>query len=80
MDDIYENIEDYNPNRERKILIVFDDIFLICLVIKYLNQQQNNKIIHLINNESDIDKIYLYAKDPSEATCQVLINKRESTG
>ena len=26
MDDIYENIDDYNPNRERKILIVFDDM------------------------------------------------------
>ena len=26
MDDIYENINDYNPNRKRKILIVFDDM------------------------------------------------------
>ena len=26
MDDVYENIDDYNPNRARKILIVFDDI------------------------------------------------------
>ena len=25
MDDIYENIEEYNPNKEHKILIVFDD-------------------------------------------------------
>ena len=24
MDDVYENINDYNPNRKRKILIVFD--------------------------------------------------------
>ena len=24
--DIYENIEDYNPNRKRKIFIDFDDI------------------------------------------------------
>ena len=24
MDDVYENINDYNPNRRRKILIVFD--------------------------------------------------------
>ena len=24
MDDIYENIDEYNPNRKRKILIVFD--------------------------------------------------------
>ena len=26
MDDVYENINDYNPNRRRKILIVFDDM------------------------------------------------------
>ena len=25
MDDVYENITEYNPNRKRKILIVFDD-------------------------------------------------------
>ena len=26
MDNIYNNIDDYNPNRNRKILIVFDEI------------------------------------------------------
>ena len=26
MDDVYNNISDYNPNRKRKILIVFDDL------------------------------------------------------
>ena len=26
MDDVYENIDDYNLSRKRKILIVFDDI------------------------------------------------------
>ena len=26
MDDVYENIDDYNLNRKRKILIVFDDM------------------------------------------------------
>ena len=26
MDDVYENINDYNPSRKRKILIVFDDM------------------------------------------------------
>ena len=26
MDDVYDNTEDYNPNRKRKILIVFDYI------------------------------------------------------
>ena len=26
MDDVYENVYDYNPNRQRKILIVFDNM------------------------------------------------------
>ena len=37
-------------------------------------------LLNLINNRPDIDKIYLYAKDPYEAKYQFLINKRESTG
>ena len=39
-----------------------------------------NALLNLINNQSDIDKIYLYAKDPYEAKYQFLINKREGTG
>ena len=26
MDDNYKNIEEYNPNKKRKILMVFDDM------------------------------------------------------
>ena len=26
MDNIYNNIEEYNPNKKRKILILFDDM------------------------------------------------------
>ena len=26
MDDVYENVDDYNPNRKRKVLVVLDDI------------------------------------------------------
>ena len=29
MDDVYENIDDYNPNRKRKILIVFKDMIAV---------------------------------------------------
>ena len=28
MDDVYQNIDDYNPSRKRKILIVFDDMIV----------------------------------------------------
>ena len=36
--------------------------------------------MNLINNQPDIDKIYLYAKDPYEAKYQFLINKKKSAG
>ena len=36
--------------------------------------------MNLINNQPDIDKIYLYAKDPYEAKYQYLIYKREKVG
>ena len=36
--------------------------------------------MNLINNQPDIDKIYLYAKDPYEPKYQYLINKREKVG
>ena len=40
---------------------------------------KTNALLKLINNQPDIDQIYLYAKDPFEAKYQFLINKREST-
>ena len=36
-------------------------------------------MLNLINNELDIDKKFLYAKDLHEAKYQFLINKRENT-
>ena len=36
--------------------------------------------MNLINNQPDIDKIYLYAKDSYEVKYQCLINKREKVG
>ena len=37
MDDIYKNIEDYNPIKKRKILIVFDNLIADMLSNKKLN-------------------------------------------
>ena len=37
-------------------------------------------LLNLENNEADIDKVYLYAKDPYEAKYQYLINKCEKVG
>ena len=41
---------------------------------------KTNALLNLINNQPDIDKIYLYAKDPYESKYQFLINKHEEVG
>ena len=41
---------------------------------------KTNALLNLVNNQQDIDKTYLYAKDPYEDKYQHLINKRESVG
>ena len=50
------------------------------LIIGGSGSGKTSALLNLINNHPDIDKIYLYAKDPYEAKYQFLINKRESTG
>ena len=37
MQDVYKNIQDYNPNKKRKILIVFDDMIADMISNKRLN-------------------------------------------
>ena len=39
MDDIYRNIEEYNPNKKRKILVTFD------MIVDMLSNKKLNPII-----------------------------------
>ena len=50
------------------------------LIIGGSGSGKTNALLNLINNQIDIDKIYLYAKDPYEKKYQYLINKREKVG
>ena len=50
------------------------------LIIGGSGSGKTNVVLNLINNQPDIDKIYLYAKDPYEDKYQFLIKKRESIG
>ena len=45
MDDIYKNIGQYNPNKKRKISIIFDDMIVDMLNIKKLNPIATELII-----------------------------------
>ena len=42
--------------------------------------EKKNPLLDLISHHQDINKIYLYAKDPYEAKHKLLINKREYIG
>ena len=50
------------------------------LIIGGSGSGKTNASLNLINNQPDIDKTYLYTKDPCEAKYQFLIKKRESAG
>ena len=41
---------------------------------------KTNALINLINEQDDIDKVYLYARDQSEPKYEYLIKKREDAG
>ena len=70
-----ENIIEHNlkwpyiPNHPYRILIIGGS-----------GSGKTNALLNLINNQPNIDKIYLYAKDPYEKKYQYLINKRENVG
>ena len=50
------------------------------LIIGGSGSGKRNVLLNLINNQPDIDKIYLYAKDWYDAKYQYLINIREKVG
>ena len=77
------NFDDYtNENKTEhnlKWLYIPDNPYRI-LIIGGSGSGKTNELLNLINNQPDIDKIYLYAKDPCEAKYQYLINKRVKVG
>ena len=76
------NFDDYvNENKTKhnsKWPYIPDDPYRI-LIIGGSGSGKTNALLNLINNQPDIDEIYLYAQDPYEAKYQFLINKKEST-
>ena len=70
-----ENIKEHNPNWPE----IPDHPYKI-LIIGGPGSGKTNSLFNLINQQPDINKTYLYAKDPYEGKYQFLINKRESTG
>ena len=70
-----ENKRKHNPNWP----YIPDHPYRI-LIVGGSGSGKTNALLNLIDNQPDIDKIYLYAKDPYESKYQYLINKREGVG
>ena len=77
------NFDDYtNENKTKhnpKWPYIPDYLYRI-LIIGSSGSGKTNALLYLRNNQPDIDKIFLYAKDPYEAKCQYLVNKCEKVG
>ena len=70
-----DNVKEHNPN----FLEISGCPYRI-LIVGGSGSGKTNAFFNLINNEADIDKIYLYPKDPYKVKYQLLINKRQRTG
>ena len=57
MDDIYENIEEYNPNKKCQIMIVFNIIFIDMLSNRNFNSTVNELIIR--DRKLDISLVFI---------------------
>ena len=59
----------HNPDHPYRILIIGGS-----------GSGKTNTLLNLINEQKDIDKIYLYTKDLSESKYEYLIKNRENAG
>ena len=68
-----------NKERNDKWPYIPDHLHRI-LIIGGSGSGKTNALLNLINEQNDIDKIYLYARDLSEPKYEYLIKKREDAG
>ena len=76
MDNIMNN---NNEKHNEKWPYIPDHLYRI-LIIRGSGSGKTNTLLDLINEQKDIDKIYLYAKDLSEPKYEYLIKNRKNSG
>ena len=77
------NFDDYvneNKTKHNKNWPHIPDHSYRILIIGGSGSGKTNLLLNLIENQPDIDKIYLYAKDPHESKYQYSIKKKEGAG
>ena len=74
-----KNYQFFEINQNPNWPYISDDPYGI-LIIGDLRSRKTNVLLNLIKHQPDIDKIYLYIKDPIESKYQLLINWREKVG
>ena len=72
-------VNNNNEGHNEKSPFIPDHPFRI-LIIGGSGSGKTNTLLYLINEQKDIDKIYLYAKDLSKPKYEYLIRNREITG
>ena len=72
-------VNNNNKEHNKKWPYIPDHPYRI-LIIGGTRSGKTNALLHLINEQKDIDKIYLYAKDLSEPKYEYLIRNRETAG
>ena len=75
----FNNYENENKTEHNSKWLYIPDHPYRILIIGGSGSGKTNALLNVINNQPDIDKMYLYAKDPYEKKYQFLISKREST-
>ena len=76
----FDNYVNENKTKHNKNWPYIPDHPYRILIIGGSGSGKTNLLLNLIENQPDIDKIYLYTKDPYESKYQYLINKREGVG
>ena len=76
----FDDIVNENKTKHNKNWPYIPDHPYRILIIGGSGSGKTNVLLNLIENQPDIDKIYLYAKDPYQCKHQYLINKRKGVG
>ena len=79
MIDLDNIINENNEEHNKKWQYIPDHPYRI-LIIGGSGSRKTNTLLNLINEQEDIDKIYLYTKDLSEPKYEFLIKNRENAG